>query len=243
MINICQSSFRRSIPIMSAALLRFGCIKKNISIASVRKFNTIHRKIVNQPFVVIQNGQQIIRPISTSYRCSCIPMSERELKQGAQIYDGQITKRVRFVKFFSISTSLCSLAIFPTLLLNDDTGGFGILGLVAGSVASVMFFTPLFLHYFTKRYVTRMYLNYDTDIYTAYTINFILQDVKHVFHQKDILVPSVANIFTTFKANGRSFMVDVESFSNPNDYAHLMGYDKMPITIQDISDEINDKEK
>ncbi|XP_033124763.1 transmembrane protein 70 homolog, mitochondrial-like [Anneissia japonica] len=242
MINICRISIRRSI--LPSAIKYVGVTKQNVfaDLVPMAKFSiwhTSHCKYFSRSSFLNQNEQQFCRPISTS---SCRTfMSNHEVSEGAKIYHGGISKRVRFVKFFSASTSICSLALFPALLLSNDTGGFGILGVVAGSMASVMFFTPFFLHYFTKGYVTKMFLNYETNVYTAYTISFLLRDLKHEFHQKDVQVPSVANLFTSFKANGRSFMVDTQSFNSANDYAHLMGYDKLP--DMDMSELLNDKEK
>lgn len=48
---------------------------------------------------------------------------------------------------------------------------------------------------------------------------------------KDIRVPDVAGMFTTFFAKGKPLFVDVELFTDPAHYVKMMGYDK-PIDFQ-----------
>lgn len=88
------------------------------------------------------------------------------------------------------------------------------------------FVTPVALHFLTRGYVIKLYHNTETDIYTAFTYNVILAEKKTVFHQNQVEVPDVSKMFTTFYVNAKSLFVNSMAFKFPQDYNHLMGYDK-----------------
>ncbi|XP_042300484.1 transmembrane protein 70, mitochondrial [Sceloporus undulatus] len=92
------------------------------------------------------------------------------------------------------------------------------------------FITPVTLHLITKGYIIRLYHKAETDTYTAITYNAILAEKKTVFHQKDVKIPDINKMFTTFYAKTKSMLVNPLLFQYPQDYSHLMGYDK-PFTF------------
>lgn len=92
------------------------------------------------------------------------------------------------------------------------------------------FVTPVTLHFITKGYVIRLYHKAETDTYTAITYNAILAEKKTMFHQKDVNIPDISKMFTTFYAKTKSMLVNPMLFPYPQDYNHLMGYDK-PFTF------------
>lgn len=99
-----------------------------------------------------------------------------------------------------------------------------------GIVGSFTLITPALLHFVTKGYVVRLYHEATTDTYRAVTYNVVLSETSTVFQQSDVEIPNSAHVFTTFYAKGKSLLVNPMLFRNPEDYNHLMGYDK-PFTF------------
>ncbi|XP_077391879.1 transmembrane protein 70, mitochondrial [Festucalex cinctus] len=161
------------------------------------------------------------------------------LSTGAQsedenlIYTGSLGTAVRGVKLFSYSTSGASLFLMPQILLKTGLGVQSLALQVAfcGIIGIFTFFTPVLLHLLTKGYVIRLYHNPDKDTYTAITCSVFLTELRTVFHQKDVSVPAVSKMFTTFYANNTGLLVNPDLFALPQDYNHLMGYDK-PFTFR-----------
>lgn len=116
----------------------------------------------------------------------------------------------------------------PYLLLKTGIGVNSLALQVAfcGFIGVFTFLTPVLLHLITKGYVVRLYHNKDTDMYTAITYNVFLVEKRTVFHQRDIEIPDVSRMFTTFYAKKRSMLVNPMLFALPHDYNHLMGYDR-----------------
>lgn len=153
-------------------------------------------------------------------------------EDGRLVYVGNLARAVLGVKFFSYSTSMFSLCVMPYVMFKSGVG--------ANSVAlQIMFYsimgfftfvTPVTLHLLTKGYVVRLYHKPETDTYTAVTYNAFLAEKRMVFHQQDVKVPGVSKMFTTFYARSKSMLVNPMLFNSPQEYSHLMGYDK-PFTF------------
>jgi len=132
------------------------------------------------------------------------------------------------VKAFSYSTSGASLVFMPYTLL---TSGLAVQSLAVkaafcGVIGFFTFLTPTLLYFITKGYVVRLYHRPDTDTYTAVTYSLFLTEKRSVFRQRQVSVPSVSHMFTSFYADGRGLLVNPELFPLPQDYNHLMGYDR-----------------
>lgn len=159
-------------------------------------------------------------------RCfSTQPVSSED---GVLIYKGNLGKAVLGVKFFSYSTSMLNVCLMPYILMKTGFGvdSFALKVVLGGFVGFFTFITPVLFHLVTKSYVLRLYHNTDTDMYTAITYNVFLVEKKSRFHQSDVTVPDVRRLFTTFFANKHSMLVDPMLFEWPQDYNHLMGYDR-----------------
>ncbi|XP_060099612.1 transmembrane protein 70, mitochondrial isoform X1 [Heteronotia binoei] len=147
---------------------------------------------------------------------------------GRLVYCGNLAKVILGVKFFSYSTSMLSLSIMPLIIFKTGVG-FNSLPLQIAFYSIVglfTFITPVTLHLITKGYVIRLYHKAETDTYTAITYSAILAEKKTVFHQKDVKIPDISKLFTTFYARTKSMLVNPGLFQYPQDYNHLMGYDK-----------------
>ncbi|KAJ8272647.1 hypothetical protein GJAV_G00091760, partial [Gymnothorax javanicus] len=166
-------------------------------------------------------------PSRTAVRWFCSSSSSTS-DEGKLIYSGSLAKAVLGVKFFSYSTSIFSICVMPQIVFKTGIGveSLGLQVLFCGVIGIFTFLTPVLLHLVTKGYVVRLYHNAETDTYTAVTYSALLAEKKTVFHQREVSVPDVSGMFTSFYANRRSMLVNPMLFSVPQDYNHLMGYDK-----------------
>ncbi|XP_016925871.3 transmembrane protein 70 homolog, mitochondrial [Drosophila suzukii] len=162
------------------------------------------------------------------YRCLSVKSTKTDSEDGLQrIYYGTLAPRMKVVKFFSLSTSLAGLAAQPILLEQGmKIGGTG-MGIFLCTIGGFFtFVTPLLLHFITKKYVTELHYNPQTEEYTATTISLLLQKIKTKFRPNDVVVPEVPGMFTSFLVNKRPLFVDPALFDDPEHYVKIMGYDK-----------------
>ncbi|NXD19500.1 TMM70 protein, partial [Spelaeornis formosus] len=158
---------------------------------------------------------------------------------GRLVYKGNLAKAVLGVKFFSYSTSIFNLFMMPYIMLKSGIGVESLLVQAAfyGLIAVFTFVTPITLHILTKGYVIRLYYKDEVDTYAAVTYNAILKEKVTVFHQKDVKIPDITKMFTTFYAKTKSMLVNPMLFPDPQDYNHLMGYDKYPfLKFEDLGE-------
>ncbi|KAM6989179.1 transmembrane protein 70, mitochondrial [Tautogolabrus adspersus] len=168
--------------------------------------------------------------LCSSIRCVS---TETPSTDGQLIYIGSLGGAVRGVKMFSYSTSGASLLLMPQILLKTGLGvqSFALQAAFCGIIGVFTFLTPILLHIFTRGYVVRLYHHPDTDNYTAVTYSAFLTEKRSVFHQKQVRIPAVSGMFTTFYAGNMGLLVNPDLFAIPQDYNHLMGYDK-PFSFQ-----------
>lgn len=171
---------------------------------------------------------QIIFSRVAPVRCFSTSSFHGQLEDGRLIYTGNLAKTVLGVKFFSYSTSMFSFCMMPYIILKTGIGVESVFLQTAfyGIVGFFTFITPVTLHLLTKGYVVRLYHKAETDTYTAITYNVMLAEKRTVFHQRDVKVPDISKMFTTFYAKTKSMLVNPMLFTYPQDYNHLMGYDK-----------------
>lgn len=149
-------------------------------------------------------------------------------EDGNLIYSGSLGSAVRGVKLFSYSSSGASLFLMPHILLKTGlvVQSFAVKAAFCGIIGFFTFLTPVLLHLITKGYVIRLYHNPDSDTYTAITYSVLLTEKKSVFHQRQVKIPAVSKMFTTFYTDKMGLLVNPDMFPIPHDYNHLMGYDK-----------------
>ncbi|XP_003479968.2 transmembrane protein 70, mitochondrial [Cavia porcellus] len=172
-------------------------------------------------------------------RCSHTQLGKSE--DGRLIYTGNLARAVFGVKCFSYSTSLISLTFLPYLFSQSNIfGNLSLQVLFYGVIGSFTVITPALLHFLTKGYVIRLYHEPTTDTYKAITYSVVLSETSTVFHQNDVKIPDSTHVFTTFYAKTKSLLVNPMLFPNPEDYNHLMGYDK-PFTF-DVEEDSEKKQ-
>ncbi|XP_034039697.1 transmembrane protein 70, mitochondrial [Thalassophryne amazonica] len=176
---------------------------------------------------------------------SCCPVSHFSTATssdgGKLIYTGSLGKVVLGVKLFSYTSSGLSLILIPHILLQSSTGlsGFAHAAFCC-CIGFFTFCTPILLHLITKGYVVRLYHNVQLDTYTAITYSLALTEKRTVFHQSQVRIPAISKMLTTFYADRMGLLVSPEQFPVPQDYNHLMGYDR-PFTFTDANMEEPDK--
>uniref|UniRef100_A0A3B1KC98 Transmembrane protein 70 n=1 Tax=Astyanax mexicanus TaxID=7994 RepID=A0A3B1KC98_ASTMX len=177
------------------------------------------------PLTCLRAENRKVQPYIYERCFSTQPVSPED---GALIYTGSLGKAVLGVKFFSYSTSMFSMCVMPYLMMKTGIGVDSLAMKVAfcGIIGFFTFMTPVLLHMITKGYVVRLYHNKDTDMYTAVTYSVFLVEKKSRFHQSEVTVPDVSKMFTNFYANKCAMLVNPELFEIPQDYNHLMGYDR-----------------
>ncbi|KFQ17316.1 hypothetical protein N331_00101, partial [Merops nubicus] len=158
----------------------------------------------------------------------CTSSTHEHPEHGRLVYKGNMAKAVLGVRFFSYSTSIFNLLMVPYIMLRTGIGSDSLALQAAfyGLAGIFTFVTPVTLHLLTKGYVLRLYYREDMDTYTAITYNAVLAEKATVFHQRDVKIPDITKMFTTFYAKTKSMLVNPTLFPNPQDYNHLMGYDK-----------------
>lgn len=105
--------------------------------------------------------------------------SNQSQKTDIEVYYGNLTTQIRAVKFFSLLTSVTGLAAQPLLIQKaSELGSLGA-GIAVGSfVGFFTFITPFLLHWLTKKYVTQLHYNPETQKYTATTLSLLLLKKK-----------------------------------------------------------------
>ncbi|KAK5859352.1 hypothetical protein PBY51_020915 [Eleginops maclovinus] len=162
---------------------------------------------------------------SVSSRCLSTATHSED---GHLIYSGNLGTAVRGVKLFSYSSSGASLLLMPQILMKTGLGvqSLALQAAFCGVVGFFTFITPVVLHFISKGYVIRLYHNPNRDTYTAITCSLFLTEKRSVFYQRQVRIPAVSQMFTTFYAGDTGLLVNPDMFPIPHDYNHLMGYDK-----------------
>ena len=142
-----------------------------------------------------------------------------------EIYNGILSTQIKLVKTFSLTTSCIGMAAQPVLWTYSSANAAVVIG--AGAFLGFFtFVTPLLIHSFSKKYVTKLYYNQVEDKYTAVVYNIFVKPKKIEFKLKDVEVPDIPSPFCTFKANSVPLFVEGSQFTDIRHYGKIMGYDK-----------------
>ena len=155
-----------------------------------------------------------------------LKLSQEDPEKGELIYVGGITQLVKFVKFFSLSTSVAILGAQPMLIQSYDKLPGPLVFALGGVMGIFAFFTPVGLHYITKRYICHMYYRESNKTFTAVTCSFFLMPKEIKFTADDVKLPDMPRPFTTMFVKGKPMFADPNCFSNKDAFVHMMGYDK-----------------
>ncbi|XP_069113728.1 transmembrane protein 70 homolog, mitochondrial-like [Argopecten irradians] len=162
--------------------------------------------------------------------------------KGNLVYYGNITKSIKIVKIFSVSTSGVALCLLPFVMPNILELPPVLQFMLGSGVSFFMLGTPLMIHAMTKRYVTDLYYNKDSNTFTAATLSFFCRRKVRVFTTEDVTFPSMASVLCFMKVKGKPLFIDPSGFRSREAYIKLMGYDK-PMDFSDIEGFIKKNEE
>lgn len=143
-----------------------------------RNFLFSHGKcLINKAFVhdVFSNAK-----INLSHRnlVRHFASKQKEEEKLERIYYGPLTPQIRAVKIFSVSSSAAGLAAQPIIIREASSiGSTSLIVALCSVVGFFTFVTPILLHIITKKYVTEMHYNPETETYRATTLNFFIAPV------------------------------------------------------------------
>ena len=130
------------------------------------------------------------------------------------------------------------IGLLPFLTNTLSASTFFAQAFVYGTTGFFIFATPLLSQYLTRRYVSRMYYNYEEEKFKAILFNFFLFEYSLEFHIKEVYMPDIPGVFSTLKLknnNGRSIFVDMNQIEDVKLVEKIMGYDK-PFDIRKYTD-------
>ena len=183
-------------------------------------------------------------PFSPNFLPRAVSSASKDLPsydttKGHLVYEGRLTKQVKYVKGITISTSVMGILAQPLVLPSVALLPVFAQAFIGGSFTLFIIGNPLLFQLLTKRYITSLYYDGTNEVFTAHTLSFFLQKKTEKFQAEDVEVPDIPIPFTTFKVNNKPFFVDQTSFIQPHIFKKLMGFDK-PL---DLSDLMNDKKQ
>ena len=127
------------------------------------------------------------------------------------VYEGPLSRAVKRVKLFSLTTAAASAIGCPILVFfgKQTVPLVGKLA-IAGVLGIVGITTTLLLHGFTRTYVHRAYFNPDEQKFAVETFSLFARPKRSEFFAQDVIIPEVAKFFSTFEARGSNFFIHEE---------------------------------
>ena len=161
--------------------------------------------------------------------------TEKTENLGHLEYEGSLTRVVRGVKLFSLSTSSLGLAIQSVLYLKmSESQTHNWVFVFAGSIATIVLMSPLLLHYITKRYVTHLYYEPESRTFTTCSLTLFNRKRVTTFKAEDVVIPLVRGPFTTYTVFRKPFFIDPLSFKDISVFEHLVGYDQLDERLRGV---------
>lgn len=169
-------------------------------------------------------------------------VSESKLKQykqeegkfnGKLIYVGGLTSQLKFAKRISLSSSGLGIALLPFLTETLSASGIFAKIFVFGTSGFFIFVTPIFSQFLGRRYVSRLFYNYEEKKFTAILLSFFIREYKLEFSLDDVNVPDLPGLFTTIeiKSTKRGLFIDLDQIEDLELTKRIYGFDK-PFDIE-----------
>ncbi|CAL7944516.1 unnamed protein product [Xylocopa violacea] len=140
------------------------------------------------------------------------------------VYRGSLTSKIRKLKFFSLMTTVGSLAAQPFLYMRmlDEDNAIPILSFIVINIFVMA--NPLFIYLLTKRYVLDLYFYPKERKYVVEVFNFFFQKRKIEFSPNDVTVPKKITAFTTLFVKNNPMLFDFSFTNNSKHYFIIIGY-------------------
>lgn len=144
---------------------------------------------------------------------------------GRLVYSGDINQRVKLIKMFSLSTATIGATLQPVIFSNMADLGNGLTAALVMGSSMLTFPTTFLLHWMTRAYVTKLYLN-DQGVFTALTKSIFLRDREWRFTADDVSPEPLLSPFATIKLkNGQPFLLEGQ-FTDLDAYRSIMRFDE-----------------
>lgn len=155
-------------------------------------------------------------------------LAEEKKYNGKLVYVGSLTHQLKAAKILSLSSSLLGILMLPFLTNTLASSALFAKIFVFGTSGFFILVTPILSQVLTRKYVSRMYYNYEEKKFTAILFNFWLFEYKLEFDLNDAFMPEIPGLFTTLKlkSNGRNLFVDLNQISDLSLTEKILGYDK-----------------
>lgn len=158
-------------------------------------------------------------------------MNEEKKHDGKLVYVGSLSSQLMATKFLSLSSSVLGLCLTPVLMQTMTEQSILSKLFVYTTCGFFIFVTPLAFQFLTRKYVNRLYYNYQTQTFTAILYNFFLLEYPIKFKLNQVHVPDVPGLFTSMIAKmsekeKRKLFVDFNLIHDADLVAKIFGYDK-----------------
>lgn len=127
-----------------------------------------------------------------------------------------------------LTDSLSASSVFAQIFVFGTTGFF-------------IFVTPLFSQFLGRRYVSRLYYNYEEKKFKAVLFSFLMYEYKLEFALSDVIVPDLPGPFSTVKVKSqdRNLFIDLHQINDVDLIQKIFGYDK-PFDIKKYTESKDD---
>uniref|UniRef100_A0A7M5X9Z1 Transmembrane protein n=1 Tax=Clytia hemisphaerica TaxID=252671 RepID=A0A7M5X9Z1_9CNID len=161
------------------------------------------------PQISQRNVSKILFSTSCSKHCSSgtLPVKDEDFRL---IYEGPLSKRIKFLKLFSFTTATVSLSAPAVIFMSASTLATIAKAILASTVVVMGVTTTSLLHWLTRVYVYRMFFHPETRTFAAETSTIFGTTKRHRFSVEDITIPEIEHAFSTFEAKGNRYFLHVE---------------------------------
>lgn len=149
----------------------------------------------------------------------------RDPKKGDLVYYGPLSSRVRGLKILSVSSSMTCMALLPYVFMRaENLPPFlqATCGLISGFF---IFLQPCIIHWLVYRYVTALYYNRETKIFTVTTLTFIGTKKDMTFTKADIENVETPTLFERVRVKHRPLYMENDFFVDTAAFRMIMNYD------------------
>lgn len=205
----------------------------NLTFASIRSLSNEAHKDQTFDNRILEFG--VMTPKLKKY------LEEEKKYDGKLIYVGQLTRQLKSAKFLSLSSSLLGIMLMPFLTDSLSTSSIFAQLFVFGTTGFFIFVTPMFSQFLGRRYVSRLYYNYEEKKFKAVLFSFFMFEYKLEFSLSDVVVPDMPGPFSTVKVKpqNRSLFIDLHQITDVELAQKIYGYDK-PFDIKKYTEKDED---
>ncbi|XP_004207188.1 uncharacterized protein LOC101237803 [Hydra vulgaris] len=127
------------------------------------------------------------------------------------VYEGPLSKKIKLIKLFSMSTSVLSLICAPVLVLSNKSEATVFLKVfLASTVVTIGLSTTFLLHWLTRVYVHKMFFHPESATFAVETFNFFGMTTRRRFSVSEFRIPEVESAFSTFEANNKKYFLHTD---------------------------------